>query len=318
MWIYSRPLDMDEAQHLHTAWRIASGEVPYRDFWDNHVPLFQILLSPLVGWMPERADVYIAGRWFSLILTLALLLAFYRVVAERGRDVAMLAVCLLAYNDIFIRKTTEIRPDTLAILLFILSLTQLAAAVPSSSRKKYLAAGFLAGGSLLASLKAVYGVGVLAAAIPFVSGFFDFSWKDRARNWTTFALGAVVPLIAAGAYLLSQGALGEFVGQVVVENFIFPDRTHHALVSEKNAFLWIGALLGLAVFLKVGGWVGGWVGIPTISASPSGSSLYDRVHGDHHQPADDASRISSNADVACPRLEFPCGHMGDRCLDKRG
>src|SRR5438105_15666549 len=36
-------VDSDETQHLHVVWAWANGLVQYRDVFDNHPPLFQML-----------------------------------------------------------------------------------------------------------------------------------------------------------------------------------------------------------------------------------------------------------------------------------
>src|SRR5438874_6211247 len=40
--------EWDELQLLHGAWRIAHGDVPYRDFFEHHPPLLHLLLAPVV------------------------------------------------------------------------------------------------------------------------------------------------------------------------------------------------------------------------------------------------------------------------------
>ena len=41
--------DSDEPQHLHVIWGWVHGFVQYRDLFDNHMPLFQIVLAPVVA-----------------------------------------------------------------------------------------------------------------------------------------------------------------------------------------------------------------------------------------------------------------------------
>ena len=50
-------IDSDEPQHLHTVWAWANGQLPYRDVFDNHMPLFQFLCAPLFRAWGERADI---------------------------------------------------------------------------------------------------------------------------------------------------------------------------------------------------------------------------------------------------------------------
>src|SRR5437588_7535642 len=52
-------LDSDEPQHLHVVWGWANGLLQYRDLFDNHSPLFQMLCAPLFKLFGERADIII-------------------------------------------------------------------------------------------------------------------------------------------------------------------------------------------------------------------------------------------------------------------
>jgi len=47
-------IDADEFQSLHSAWLVATGRVPYRDFIGMHTPLLWYLLAPLAGALGER------------------------------------------------------------------------------------------------------------------------------------------------------------------------------------------------------------------------------------------------------------------------
>src|SRR6185503_7401017 len=50
-------MNSDEPQHLHVVWAWTQGLLPYRDVFDNHSPLFQLLCAPLLAWLGERADI---------------------------------------------------------------------------------------------------------------------------------------------------------------------------------------------------------------------------------------------------------------------
>ena len=65
-YIFRFRYDSDEPQHLHTTWGWTQGMLQYRDFFDNHTPLFHILFSPLVAALGERADILTYMR-FSMV-----------------------------------------------------------------------------------------------------------------------------------------------------------------------------------------------------------------------------------------------------------
>ena len=37
----------DEIEHLHVGYLISIGELPYRDFFEHHLPMFHYLISVL-------------------------------------------------------------------------------------------------------------------------------------------------------------------------------------------------------------------------------------------------------------------------------
>jgi len=48
--------DADESQRLHVIWGWAHGLAQYRDLFDNHMPLFQIMLAPIFGLIGDWAS----------------------------------------------------------------------------------------------------------------------------------------------------------------------------------------------------------------------------------------------------------------------
>ena len=57
--------DSDEPQHMHVIWAWARGLVQYRDVFDNHMPLFQIMFAPIFGVIGDRATIL---YWMRFIL----------------------------------------------------------------------------------------------------------------------------------------------------------------------------------------------------------------------------------------------------------
>src|SRR6185437_4961750 len=47
-WIRHRYFMVDETEHLHAAWCMAQGQIPYKDFFEHHMPLIWIILQPVV------------------------------------------------------------------------------------------------------------------------------------------------------------------------------------------------------------------------------------------------------------------------------
>src|SRR5437870_8010462 len=72
-------VDTDEPQHLHVAWGWAHGLVQYRDVFDNHMPLFHLVMAPVVRLVGERADIVSIMRLVMLPLYAFTLWCTYRL-----------------------------------------------------------------------------------------------------------------------------------------------------------------------------------------------------------------------------------------------
>src|SRR2546428_9092733 len=89
-------LDPDESQHLHAAWLIAQGRVPYADFWEHHMPLLSYALAPVTRWFAERPDVYFAGRAIMAVTAAATLGLVHVLGGRLGPGVGAAALLLPA------------------------------------------------------------------------------------------------------------------------------------------------------------------------------------------------------------------------------
>ena len=77
--IYHFRVDSDETQHAHVVWAWVTGQLQYRDYFDNHMPLFQMACAPLMALFGERADIVVLLRWSMVPLYLLCLWAVYRL-----------------------------------------------------------------------------------------------------------------------------------------------------------------------------------------------------------------------------------------------
>ena len=54
--------DVDESEHLHVAYLLGQGVLPYRDVRQFHAPLLWIATAPLLSWLPESPYLLLAFR----------------------------------------------------------------------------------------------------------------------------------------------------------------------------------------------------------------------------------------------------------------
>jgi hypothetical protein len=113
-------VDSDEPQHLHVVWGWAHGMLQYRDLFDNHSPLFQMLCSPLFRLLGEHAWIVVPMRLAMLPLYVADLWLVYLIgralyVQRWGVWIAMVAGSV----PVFFLVTTEFRTDDLWTTLWL-------------------------------------------------------------------------------------------------------------------------------------------------------------------------------------------------------
>ena len=119
----NREIDIDEFQHLHAAWMVSQHYLIYKDFWENHTPLFYYLLLPLFRLCREGPGLVIVARIIMSIASLGILWMTYLLARIRYKqETALLAVLILSWMVIFAQKSIEVRPDQLLITLWLASL----------------------------------------------------------------------------------------------------------------------------------------------------------------------------------------------------
>jgi hypothetical protein len=178
---------IDEFQYAHSAWLVAHGQIPYRDFFNDRFPLLYQALGSLPSLKNARPEDIIFLRWAMLPILIAIV--GFHAFLNRGRG-ALLGVVLLLSTSTFTTRAIEIRPDALAFALFIVAIALL-----SSERLDPRLAAFLAGclvaASLWASLKAViYG-----------SVFLLLFKRRKILPLFVGGVGAIAALIAAYLFL---------------------------------------------------------------------------------------------------------------------
>lgn len=233
-----REFDPDEFAHLHGAWSIWQGLLPYRDFFEHHTPGLPFLLAPFFALfnVETKVDDAIAFLFFArhcMWIASALLLVSFFLLARvwRGWRVACVATVLLAQTPVFVGKTTDVRPDVVSTLLLV---TALAVAVTGlrtnvslrAAGFRVFVAGLLLGTGALFTQKLVFAFPGFAAAILWRSGTqaLQETTPSRARLLGLYLSGAAVPLLFIVFYFWLHEGLGAFWTYNVVWNVTWRKR----------------------------------------------------------------------------------------------
>lgn len=236
-----RGIDPDELEHLHAAFSVARGEVPYRDFFEHHGPAFYYLLQPLFWWRGVDLSVLWLGRAAMGLCSLAAIVLTGRLARRvAGPRAALPAMCLLAWTTIFHAKAIELRPDVPAMLLL---LAVVSASIGGDSRRPawhWLGIGVLAGLATLFTQKSIVPIAGLAFAgglqellrqsLPAEARLFR---KRRASDWLCglrvpclFAIGGAFAWGATMCLFATAGAAEDLLHSTVRQLWIWPLASH--------------------------------------------------------------------------------------------
>jgi hypothetical protein len=249
--VWHARLDPDESEHLHAAWLVGDGRVPFLDFWDHHAPLFFYLLAPLTRALADSPHVYVAARLVMAATSVLALVLVYRLARRLSAEAAIAAVLLLAFLSAFADQTTEVRPDVPALVGWLGTLLALVRWRETGAPGWLWAAGLLLGGAAAFNLKTAYGaVGVAAVVALTRMGRGTGGLRGAAADLGRLVAGsAVVPALVVTTLWLHGGdrALAALAAEVVVGNLRFADFRKELPLSGTSLGLIALALGGILV-----------------------------------------------------------------------
>lgn len=213
-----RTADYDEFQTLVNAVLSVRGSRIYVDFWDNHGPLINWLLVPVVDAWKGGHELLIwlrGGVWLNTAALSALV--FYTVrgllknTAEdlSGGVAPYAAVIMMLSAPSFLAKSIELRPDNPATLCGTTAVVALLRGLRTGHWKPYLLAGVTLG------IMAGFTLKVLMFALGLV--FFGFGYLLRkgpmpeVRNVVAFIGGLVATTGVFALIILSGGGFVDFL-----------------------------------------------------------------------------------------------------------
>jgi hypothetical protein len=228
-------IDSDEPQHLHVAWLWSRGLVGYRDFFDNHTPLFHVLSAPMLRAIGETPRILLLARLLMLPLAAVSLFVVYRIAAHAyGREAgAWTCLCAAVFPPLLLRSV-EFRNDNLFVLWSLLALAMLLE--PLTPRRAAILGGIV-GLSLLTSVKTLFVAAALGAATVVVDGV-TLSIAAAA------VAGFTLPIAASLLWFGQRDALPSFGWCTIAVNSYLPMRPWWPAVGAIGV-----ALSAIAVWL---------------------------------------------------------------------
>jgi len=200
--------DSDESQHMHVIWAWARGFVQYRDVFDNHMPLFQIIFAPIFALIGDRATILYWMRFILLPMYFVGAWCTYRIGELLfSRRAGVWAVILVGLYALYHFTSLEFRTDNLWAPLWLLCVTTLLS--QALTMRRALVGGLLLGFCFGISMKSI--LLLLALLVSATIALFLVRRKQLGQSWSHLAccaaafLAAVtlVPGIIAAAFALA-------------------------------------------------------------------------------------------------------------------
>jgi hypothetical protein len=243
-----RHFDPDELQHLHIAWLISGGLLPYRDFFEHHTPLLHIILQPLFIFIKPADNIVFAiaaifiGRAMSWALTVVIVsLSFILGTIWRGWQIGLAGAIILLNIRMFLEKAIEIRPDMLSLTFWIAHLCLVMYVIRAQAQNRWLTrtssflSGLLLGAAVMATQKMLFVLpGISAVMLLYL---FQMYQRHKAGegilNVILQLFGFLIPIIIILFYFFTIGAGWEFIRMNFLYNVSYGKSFLHYVNSER-------------------------------------------------------------------------------------
>ncbi len=257
------PLAWDEIEFFRATRWIGEGRVPYRDFWEHHLPLQWLLFAPVARLFGDGAgtSAIVAMRWAQVPLWCAALAAVLALARRSGVDrwPAWCALGFLLTSGSFVHSALQYRVELVGALSYLAALL-----IIGNHRKgwvRWLAFGALMSAAVLANMRLAPLV-IFTGAVMMFWEAGDRRWRWNARSlWMAVGVGVVaLPFLL---WLRLTGAWPGFVEGV----FRYNEVSNRWVEGAADTFLprllspvpsrdltaialWLAALAGTGLALK--------------------------------------------------------------------
>ncbi len=217
----TRAVAVDESEFFAATIRVREGLVPYRDFWEHHLPLQWYLMAPWARLSdPPSVQDVVRIRGLQSLLWLVFGVAFMSLLRRHGVTfpAALGALSLLASSTLFSTFAVEYRIDTPMNVFFFVGLLLSERSLEETGAAERLSVGAAGVAFALAALTSQRMVPVaMIALVLYTVVRRDGLWGFRPAFGVAWAAVSSVVVAFTSAFSLG-GGLGELVDQNVIQN----------------------------------------------------------------------------------------------------
>ncbi|MCC6537146.1 MAG: glycosyltransferase family 39 protein, partial [Bryobacterales bacterium] len=207
--IARQPIQLDEFEHLHSAWLVSQGQTPYVDFFQHHTPLFYYLAARFLPARGADFDTILSMRVLMLCLWGAAIAAAGSWFRRYGRWHGWMAVGLLAASATMLTAGHTVFLDTASVPSLMLSAWLLAEG--ENKPRWMLAAGVFFGFAVLTNLKASM---AMFAPVALLASRGWCAWRSGGRvgawlrDGAAYIAGGLVSISLLVLLLGPEGSVG--------------------------------------------------------------------------------------------------------------
>lgn len=247
-----QPETGDDIEHLHSAWLVSQGKVPYIDFFQHHNPLLWYLFAPVADFFAYDLTLFDVVRIISTLVmfgSLWVAAAIVRRYITQSRYAMLLCVATV-FPSYVIFSGQDFRPDNYMVLAFMLGLYWLFAYLEQKRVRSLIlsfAAFFI---SFLFMQKVIFLLAFVGVAILWLLYAKQIVWADFAKAMIFPLVGSVLFL----AWLLSHDMLKTYWLANYIFNLYIPDVYGGLVEKTRPEFYAVSglALGGCAYLLRRG------------------------------------------------------------------
>ncbi len=249
----NRVFGPDEFEHIHSAWYIAEGYAPYKDFFQHHHPLLWYALAPFLRVFGYTVSSLVMSRMFTFFLTMGIAFTTYQLSQEisGSKDTGLFSVILLLSVVMFVEKSIEIRPDVPQVFFGMVSVYALIRYFRSGELKYIVISALAASVAFIFLQKAIFLL--VAYAVIFIGRFLRGKISFGAMVYFVVCFSLPVSLFFIALRVLS-GPLGTyFITNIALNTdpslIPFSPFVHVKAALVLNGVFWLLALISLAYTL---------------------------------------------------------------------
>ncbi len=231
-----QPKTGDDIEHLHSAWLVYQGYVPYVDFFQHHNPLLWYLFAPLLGYFAyDLAIVDIVREVSTLVMFFTLYITALTVKKFIVNSwYAGVLVIAAAFPSYVMFSGQDFRPDNYMICAFTLGIYYFFSYL-SQNKTRYLIWSFLwMFISFLFMQKSIFLLVVFAIVVIACLYVKAVSWRDLIN-------ACVLPLILSVLFcywLVYHGMVERYWLSNFIFNLYIPD-VYNGLVEKTHVEFYV-------------------------------------------------------------------------------